>query len=152
MLLRRQFELRGFLQLFSSIIFGLFINLATLLFGGLDPQNYAAKAAVLIAGFIVQAIGIAIYVDTRLILMPPEGVIVALNKKFDLSLGKAKIAEDVTLVILALILSLLVLHRIEGIREGTVFLALAVGPVMGKIHNLIEKPLKKIYYPETATA
>jgi len=146
--LKKDFGIRNFLQLFGSVVFGVFVNMASAVFSWVSPVSYGERLLVLACGFMIQAVGIAIYIDTKLMLMPPEGVVVAIHKTFKQTMGRSKIIEDVALVVIALILSLTVLHRVEGIREGTVILALCVGPVMGKIHDFVEKPLKKLFYPE----
>lgn len=48
-----------------------------------------------------------------------------------------KVALDVTLVLLSVVLGLLVLGRLEGVREGTVAAALLVGTLT----KLFRKPL-----------
>ena len=147
-LLRRDFEKRNLLQLFSSVIFGVFVNIADHAVSWIEIQSYFGRMTILLAGLLVQAAGIAVYIDTKLMLMPPEGVVLALNKKLRIPVGRAKLAEDSVIVLTALILSLLVLHRVEGIREGTVILTVMVGPVMGRIHDKVERPLKKLFYFE----
>ena len=50
-----------------------------------------------------------------------------------------KIAFDVTLVVLSVILSLIFLHSLQGVREGTVAAALCVGLVARFFNSFFKK-------------
>lgn len=148
-LLRERFPLRNLLQIFGSVLIGVFVNAAEGLLGWIAPQNYIQQLCLIVCAILVQGLGIAIYIDGKVMLMPPEGIVMMIHTlcpKVDV--GRAKIIEDVSLVGLAVLLSVTVLHRIVGIREGTILLAVAVGPVMGTIHKVVEGPLKALYFPE----
>lgn len=148
-MLRKKFGLRNFLQFFGSTVFGVFVNVANSLFANLIPTTYITRLMLLLLSVLIQAFGIAIYIDGKIMLMPPEGIVVMINTVWPkIKVGTAKIIEDLTLVVIAFILSVLFLHTIYGIREGTIILAVAVGPIMGVIHKFVEKPLKKLFFPE----
>jgi len=148
-LLRARFPLRNLLQIFGSVMVGAFVNAAEGLLGWISPQNYAQRLLLIVCAILVQGLGIAIYIDGKVMLMPPEGIIMMISTLCPkIGVGKAKIIEDVSLVVLAVLLSMTVLHRVVGIREGTILLAVAVGPVMGAIHKVVEGPLKALYFPE----
>lgn len=55
--------------------------------------------------------------------------------------GFLKIALDVVMVLIAIVLSLIFFGRIEGIREGTVITALLVGLFVKFFRQLLQKPL-----------
>ena len=76
-------------------------------------------------GNVVLGLGVALEVFAGAAALPGEGLAVStvLHKPF----SYVKIANDVILVLLALLLSYCVFHEIRGLREGTVISALCVG-------------------------
>lgn len=93
----------------------------------LTPTEYWQQALLTIAGTVVLSIGVWIEVAPRVLMVPGEGIVQAIADVSGRRFGNVKVAFDVTLVTLATILSLILFHGLVGVREGTVFGALAVG-------------------------
>ena len=71
--------------------------------------------------------GISFYVEADLMSMPAEGVAQAIAAKTGWQLSSSKILFDWSVVAVSLLLCWLVLHRLDGIREGTLIAAFGVG-------------------------
>ena len=111
--------------------------------------SYPMRLLVLILSIVLQGIGIALYVTTRLIVMPPEGFCLSLghlSEKIDL--GKGRIILDTALLVITLALSLIFLKKIVAIREGSVILWLLTGHSINLFRKLIGRPLEKYLYGE----
>ena len=67
--------------------------------------------------------GISFYVEADIMSMPAEGVAQAISIKSGWQLSSAKIMFDWSVVAVSLLLCWLVLHRLDGIREGTLIAA-----------------------------
>ena len=78
--------------------------------------------------------------------LPGEGVAMALNRGFAIEFGKAKIGVDSSLVIVAVISSLMFLGNVQGIREGTVAAALLVGYFVRLYNKAL--PFPKAWQPQ----
>ena len=78
-------------------------------------------------------------VTANVVTLAGEGVVLAVCKRFNRIFGNMKIAFDVTLVVLSCILSLMFLHGLYGVREGTVAAALCVGIVARFFNSLFKK-------------
>ncbi len=104
-------------------------------------RHLAARCALLLAGLAVMALGVAlgvsIEVTAQLVPTAGEGLVLAVCQVTPFKFGNMKVALDVTLVLLSVLLGLLVLGRLEGVREGTVAAALLVGTLT----KLFRKPL-----------
>lgn len=118
------------LQLPVSVIFGLFIDLTMGMLEGFRPEAYIWKAGGLMAGCIVMATGIALEVIADVTMNSGEYFVQIASRRFKLEFGNVKLGFDVSLVVFAVLLSLLLAHRIDGVREGTVVTALLTGPVV----------------------
>ena len=64
---------------------------------------------------------------SKTIVQPGEGMVLAVSVVLRKSFGTIKIWNDVTLVLLAVILGFVFLGHVAGVREGTVVSAFLVG-------------------------
>jgi len=133
-LLRRDFPLIQLLQIPVSFLFGYFTDAALSILSGLNPTNYIACWAFCILSFFLVAIGVFLEVKANVVMMAGEGTATAVSKKLKIEFPKAKVAFDVTMVIIAVVISLLCLHGLKGVREGTVAAAICIGMIV-KLYN-----------------
>lgn len=123
----KNFEKRQYFQILVGILFSSFIDLAMVLLKNLNPQIYVYKFITLLIGSLVLAIGIVLSVIPDLITPPAEGAISAIAKKFNKEFSNIKIIFDSTIVVLAIITSLIFLGRLEGFKEGTIISVFLTG-------------------------
>ena len=146
-ILGRNFEKKEYLQIVVGILFSSFIDLAMLLLKDLNPVNYVNRLITLFIGCFVLAIGIVLSVVPDVITPPAEGAITVLSKKFNKEFGSMKILVDGSIVVLAVIVSLLFLGRLEGFKEGTIISIFLTGiytkilfkTLGGRLEKLIDK-------------
>lgn len=136
-LLRRQFQWINLTQLIFSTIFGYFVDFCKFLLGDFALPTYLGSLVMLLASILVVALGVTLYIEVDLVPMPMEGLTLAISQKLKQPFHNVKIVVDCAVVGLGLILCLAVLHRLDGIREGTVIAAI----VTGKAVALLKKPL-----------
>ena len=127
LLLRKKFQPIQLLQIVVNVVFSSFIDVSMDLLSWLEPDSLPVKAAALLAGCAVLGFGISIEVAPDALLVPGEGVVGAITDRTGKRFGSVKIVFDVTLVIIALILSFIFFHRINGLGRGTIVSALIVG-------------------------
>jgi len=125
------------LQIPFSFLFGAFIDLNMALTQGLLPRNYVAAIALVLAGCLVQAVGVVFEIKPRVTMMSAEGFVNYASRRYGKDFGKFKVAFDITLVSLAAILSLLLSRHIEGIREGTLIAACTTGYIVSFLNRKI---------------
>ena len=93
----------------------------------LSSDIYWKCFAVSMLGNVVLGLGVALEVFAGAAALPGEGLVLAVSTVLHKPFSSVKIANDVILVLLALLLSYCVFHEIRGLREGTVISALCVG-------------------------
>ena len=138
-LLRRDFEKRQYLQIIVGTIFSLSIDFSMMLVSFLNPADYLSQFATLLLSCVVVAFGVLLEVQTEVVYLPPDGIIVAISKVLNKEFPKVKPFFDTSLVITAAILSVVFLGYLAGVREGTVISALIIGPIV--------KVLQKFFNP-----
>jgi len=130
-ILRKEFHPSGFLQIGVAMLFGLFVSTCNRLLSFPAPQAYWARLLLMLASVVIIALGILIYLRANLLPQPAEGLMLAIQKKTGWQLHNIKIIFDFTVVAAAAALSFIAIHKIIGIREGTLIAMLGVGKVMG---------------------
>ncbi len=111
------------------VVFSLSIDLSMFLMRSYAPLTYTQMLVSLVIGCAILSTGIGWAVKADVTMNPGEYLVSVISKRFRLAFGNVKLCFDSTLVLIALLLSLLLLHAIVGIREGTVISALLVGPL-----------------------
>ena len=116
------------------------MDFAKWLVGDFCLPTYAGRLVMLAISIVVVSIGVELYLEVELVSMPMEGMTLALAQVTKKPFPNVKIVVDCTVVLLGLILSLSILHRLDGVREGTIIAAV----VTGKIIALVRKPLSPV--------
>lgn len=127
-ILRKDFKLWQILQLPALLVFSVCIDMNILLFSWLPTDFYVLQVIWMLLGCLILGIGVGLLLLADYVMMPADSLIrilafVVLKKDF----GKVKVTFDVTLVCIAAVTSLIFLHEIVGIREGSLIAALTVG-------------------------
>lgn len=134
-ILRRQYEWVQLLQLPAAVLFGMMIDLASYLIRDLNPTAYWQQWIVCLRGIFLVALGVSIEVTAHLITTAGEGIVLAICKVAPIKFGNMKMIFDLTLVAISITLSLLFLHHLDGVREGTVAAAVLVGQLARQINK-----------------
>lgn len=136
LILRRRFQLFQLVQLPIAMVFGAVIDLSLFLTSWTQTNNYLLQWVVTICGALILGIGVYIQIQPKLLYLPGEGLVMALTQVTGVRFGTMKQLVDWSLVIISAIVSLILMHQLEGVREGTVFAAFAVGGVVKFIGSL----------------
>ncbi|MCD8027676.1 MAG: DUF6198 family protein [Erysipelotrichaceae bacterium] len=126
-LLRKDFKPIQFLQIIANIIFSVLIDVSDVCLSWLNADNMMIRIVYLILGCMVLAFGITVEVAPNVIVVPGEGIVKALAFVSKMEFGKMEVHFDVTLIIIAIILSFMFFGTLKGIGIGTVISALTVG-------------------------
>ena len=150
-ILRKNFKLEHILQIPASIIFGYFIDLTMILFSWVNPEAYIMKIVYLLIGCLILGVGVYMEVLADVVMLPGESFVRAIVLTWKTNFGTTKICFDVSMSVIAAVLSFVFAGRLAGVREGTVIAALLVG----FIARLIGKKLaflKDMIFSESVSA
>jgi len=132
---------RGFPRIrtfISSFLLGFFTDVWKFALAGVEGTTVASSAVIMVVGLIVISFAVACYIISIFPTNPTDDLIVALNEK-GWKIRWAKIALDVTCVVLALILG-------GEIGMGTIICTFGLGPAIDVFHKLVTKACK--FQPE----
>jgi len=143
-ILGKQFKWIQLTQVAVAFLFGYFIDFALFLVGDLRLPTYFGQALQFGIGIFTVSSGLALYMRTNLINLPPDALVAAIATRIpNGTFHRVKIVFDCLMALLTALLSLLFLHGLYGVREGTVFAAIFLGKWIPLARRLWVAPLEK---------
>lgn len=125
------------LQLPFSFVFSVCIDFNMALTANVVPTNYMMSLALLAIGCVIQAFGVVLELKPRVVMMSAEAFVKYVSVRYNKDFGRVKVGFDVTLVCMAIALSLIMMHRVEGVREGSVIAASVTGFIVTFLNTRI---------------
>ena len=113
-ILRKNFKLEHLLQIPISILFGYFIDFTMVLLKSVNPETYVMKFVYL-------------EVLANVAMLPGESFVRAIVNTWNREFGSTKVMFDVSMAVIAAVLSFVFAYHLDGVREGTIIAALLVG-------------------------
>ena len=144
LLLRGDFEKRQYLQLVIGTIFSFFIDFSMMLVGFINPVGYLNQMMLLLISCVVVAFGVLLEIQTEIVYLPADGVIVAISKVLKKEFPKVKPFVDTSMVIIAAVLSVVFLGYLAGVREGTVISAIIIGPIVKVLKKYLDSYIEPL--------
>ena len=100
LILKSNFEKKQWLQVIVAIIFGNFIDLHLYILSSIIPTNYFWKWLLCIISCFIIGLGVYYEILSNAIILPGEGVSLAINKVTNIEFGKIKTAFDTSNVLI----------------------------------------------------
>lgn len=126
-ILQRNFKPEHLLQIPVSIAFGYFIDLCMALLSFVQPQAYPIKVVDLLIGCVILGFGVFLEVIADVVMLPGESFVRAVVFRWKTEFGITKVVFDVSMTVIAAVLSFVFQGQLNGVREGTVAAAILVG-------------------------
>lgn len=132
------------MQVPAVLLFGLFIDLGM---SALAPVTdvmrvsacpYAASWVMSLAGNVLLATGITMQIRSNTIVQAGEGIVLAVCYKFKKTFGSMKVANDLSLVAIAVVMELAAFGTVTEVREGTLVSAVMVGMLVKAIQKRLD--------------
>lgn len=124
---RKRFPLTQWLQLPAVAWFGFCIDMTGLLLRNAPDGPYWFLILDVVIGSAIIALGIVFELAADVVYLPGDGMVSTINLFLKRNFGVVKVLFDFSLTSIAVVLSLAILLRVEGVREGTLIAAFAVG-------------------------
>ena len=138
LILRRNYHPIQLMQLPVAVFFGYLTDFGVWAVRGIHCSTYWQQWIVCLIGILLVAAGVSLEVKAGVVVLAGEGVVLAICKVLPkIKFGYMKVGFDVTLVVIACILSFIFTGHLQGVREGTVAAALLVGLIAKQIGKLL---------------
>ncbi|MEG1641556.1 MAG: DUF6198 family protein [Synergistaceae bacterium] len=151
LLLRKNYKVIQLLQFFTLFVLSFFVTYTSrkfLLCWLPLPSNYIISLLYTVLSSVIIGVGVSFYLIPKWIPMPPEGLAVAITQtgKKSIPIHTAKNIVDLSMVTVAIVLSLIMTGKVVAVREGTIIVALLVGRFVGFGNKLYkDKIIEWIY-------
>ena len=137
LILRRNYHPIQLMQLPVAFFFGYLTDFGVWAVQGISYHTYWQQWILCLIGIVLVAVGVSLEVKAGVVVLAGEGVVLAICKVLPVKFGHMKVGFDVTLVVIACILSIVFTGRLQGVREGTVAAALLVGTLARQFGKLL---------------
>ena len=128
-ILRKNFKSESWLQIPVIFLFSVFIDLTMYLLRFMTPSSYIVKLIYLLIGCVILGSGVYGEILADVVMLPGESIVNAISITWHTDFGKTKVAVDAAMSVTAGLISLLMFHTIQGVREGTIIASLLVGTI-----------------------
>ena len=140
LILRKNYHPIQLMQLPVAFFFGYLTDFGVWAVQGITCNTYWQQWIVCLIGILLVAVGVSFEVKAGVVVLVGEGVVLAICKVFPkIKFGYMKVGFDVTLVVIACVLSIVFTGRLQGVREGTVAAALLVGLIAKQLGKLLAR-------------
>ena len=140
LILRKDYHPIQLMQLPVAFFFGYLTDFGVWAVQGITCNTYWQQWIVCLIGILLVAVGVSFEVKAGVVVLAGEGVVLAICKVLPkVKFGYMKVGFDVTLVVIACILSIVFTGRLQGVREGTVAAALLVGLIAKQLGKLLAR-------------
>ncbi|MBE5817310.1 MAG: hypothetical protein E7315_06340 [Clostridiales bacterium] len=147
-ILRKDAPWTTLLQIICVLLFSALLGISNNLFAFIVPANYFMQILLCLGGAVFIALGIYLYVVASLISMPAEGIVQAIDKKSRLNFSTIKVILDCTYVLIAAVVCLVFTGELKSVREGTIILAVSVGPIIKCFSLLFDRFFIRLGFKE----
>lgn len=106
------------------------------------------KIVYLLIGCLILGFGVYMEVLADVVMLPGESFVRAIVLTWKTNFGTTKIGFDVSMAVIAAVLSFVFAGRLDGVREGTVIAALLVG-FIARLFGKKFAFVKTMLFPET---
>lgn len=140
LILRKDYHPIQLMQLPVAFFFGYLTDFGVWAVQGITCNTYWQQWIVCLIGILLVAVGVSFEVKAGVVVLAGEGVVLAICRVLPkVKFGYMKVGFDVTLVVIACILSIVFTGRLQGVREGTVAAALLVGLIAKQLGKLLAR-------------
>lgn len=140
LILRKNYHPIQLMQLPVAFFFGYLTDFGVWAVQGITCNTYWQQWIICLIGILLVSVGVSLEVKAGVVVLAGEGVVLAVCKVLPkVKFGYMKVGFDVTLVVIACILSIVFTGRFQGVREGTVAAALLVGLIAKQLGKLLAR-------------
>lgn len=131
------------IQTVLAFVYGYLTNFSCWIIKGLQVNSYASQLIYLAVSCFVLGLGLWIQFKGGVAMLPGEAMNRAISQVTGKKYENVKIFFDILYIVMAVIICLIFIGRLEGVREGSIIAAIVIGNIIKMYNKLFEKIKKK---------
>lgn len=131
------------IQTVLAFVYGYLTNLSCAIIEGIKVSGYWEQLLYMALGCFILAFGIWLQLKGRVAMLPGEAMNRAISEVTGRKYENIKIVFDVIYIAASAVICLVFLKRLEGVREGSIVAAVAVGNIIRLYNHLYERIKKR---------
>ena len=135
------------IQIVLSFVYGNLTDFSVYLIRNLEANSYFTRIAFLLAGCFILAFGVYLELVGDVGMLSGDAFAKAVATVTKKEYGSVKMVIDITMTAIAALLAILNLHRLAGVREGTIVAAVVIG-MMIKVYKRWFRKIEQRVLPE----
>ncbi|WP_458407212.1 DUF6198 family protein [Anaerotignum sp.] len=135
------------MQAILAFAFGYLTDFSLFLMKDLEPNTYFLQLIFLLIGCCILAFGVYLELLGNVVMLSGDAFIKAIAIVSRKEYGNVKIITDISMSAISAAISLVFMHKLVGVREGTLIAALIVGIII-KFYQRLFKPISDRILPE----
>ncbi|MBQ9156004.1 MAG: hypothetical protein IJ137_04420 [Eubacterium sp.] len=132
------------IQTILAFVYGYLTDFSCWIIRSLSPETYLMQFVFMLLGCFILAFGIWVQLKGAVAMLPGE----AMNRAISMVTGRQyeniKIFFDILYIAISAIICFVFLGRLEGVREGSIIAAIAVGNIIKLYERIYNKLIKEI--------
>ena len=132
------------IQTVLAFVYGYLTDFSCWIIRSLSPETYLMQFVFMLLGCFILAFGIWVQLKGAVAMLPGE----AMNRAISMVTGRQyeniKIFFDILYIAISAIICFVFLGRLEGVREGSIIAAIAVGNIIKLYERIYYKLIKEI--------
>ncbi|MBR3667989.1 MAG: hypothetical protein IKN66_12710 [Ruminococcus sp.] len=126
-------------QTVLAFVYGYLTNLSVWLIRGITVSGYPMQFVFMLLGCVILALGIWIQFKGGVAMLPGEAMNRAISKVTGRRYENIKILFDTLYIALSAVICLVFLGKLQGVREGSIIAAFAVGSIIKVYNKMFDK-------------
>lgn len=136
----RRYKVSWLLSFATALIVGFCIDGWLYIFGGNGiVESMTTRVVFFVLGMVITSFAIALFFRTRMPLQAYELAVVEISDRYNWDNSKVKYVNDIIYLVLCIVLSFVLMHKLIGIGIGTVIITFANAPLIAMFTKLFDK-------------
>lgn len=127
------------IQTILAFVYGYLTNLSCSMISGIEVTSYPMQFVFMLLGCVILALGIWIQLKGAVAMLPGEAMNRAISSVTGRKYENVKIFFDMLYIVISAVICLIFIGKLEGVREGSIIAAFAVGSIIKAFNFAFDK-------------
>lgn len=135
----KRFKPAYLMSFVSALLYGSILDLAKwLIKADVVPESIIVRIVFLVVGMVLTSFSVSLFFKTYLAPCAYDFFVSKIGKEKKLDMRKWKLSYDISMLVISILLSFVLFHRLIGINVGTIAMAVLNGNIIAAFTKLLD--------------